>query len=99
MIGKLYKIDKNKTTIKNIVHLTKPIYLTLNKVQFNNSLDNSTNIKNTSFLVSGYYVGDKNIISIGDKIEIEGRKYEIKNINSTSNAMRKSLFNNYFEGV
>lgn len=99
MVGKLYKIDTNKTTIKNTVHLAKPIILSLSKVSFNNSLDNATNIKNVTFAVSGYYVGCQGVIEIGDKLEINGRTYEIKTVNSTPNAMRRTLFNNYFEGV
>lgn len=99
MVGKLYKIDKKNTTIKNTVHLDKPIILNLSKVSFNNSMDNSSNVKNVSFLVSGYYVGNQGVIAIGDRIEINGRTYEISKVTSTQNAMRRTMFNNYFEGI
>lgn len=98
-VGKLFKIDKDKTTIKKVFYLKKPVIMQLSKVQFSNSLDNSSNVKNISYAVSGYYVGQSNVISIGDIIEIHGRKYEIKLVNSTPNAMRRTLFNNYFEAV
>ena len=99
MVGKLYKVDSKKTTIKNTVYLTKPVIISLSKVAFGNSLDNATNIKNVSFAISGYYVGSQGVIEIGDKLEVNGRTYEIKTVNSAINAMRKTLFNNYFEGV
>lgn len=99
MIGKLYKIDKTKTTIKNTVYSTKPMIIPIAKVNFNNSMDNSSNVKNVSFLVSGYYVGNQGVVAIGDRIEINGRTYEISKVTSTQNAMRRTLFNNYFEGI
>lgn len=99
MVGKLYKIDKTKTTIKNTVYSIKPMIIPIAKVNFNNSMDNSSNVKNVSFLVSGYYVGNQGVVAIGDRIEINGRTYEISKVTSTQNAMRRTLFNNYFEGI
>lgn len=98
MVGKLHKIDKQNTTIKHTVHLAKPLVIQLQKVICNNTLDNQSNVKNVSFLISGYYVGQSNVIEIGDLIEVRGRKYEISKVTSTPNAMRRGTFNNYFEG-
>ena len=98
MVGKLYKIDTLNTTIRETVHRKKFQDINIQKLTFNNSLDNSTNIKNISFVISGYYVGRMNVIEVGDIIELEGKKYEITKVSSSPNSMRRGIFNNYFEG-